>query len=63
VASFPGDGATILQAVEPDGRVVGELRLPVEMDLFEIGMDYILGAYQLPDGEQRVSAYQFRRSR
>jgi hypothetical protein len=33
------------------------------MDLFEIGMDYILGAYQLPDGEQRVSAYQFRRSR
>lgn len=63
VTSVPGDGVTIVQASEPDGRVVGEVRLPVEMDVFEIGIDYLLGAYQLPDGEQRVAAYQFRRSR
>jgi hypothetical protein len=33
------------------------------MDVFEIGSDYLLGAYQLPDGEQRVAAYRFSRSR
>jgi hypothetical protein len=63
VTSVPGDGVTIIQAAEPDGRVVGEVRLPVEMDVFEIGSDYLLGAYQLPDGEQRVAAYRFSRSR
>lgn len=55
------DGAPRLRAIAPDGRILGDVRLPVELDVFEVGADYILGAYEDEVGEQHVAMYRLHR--
>lgn len=58
-ASALGDSQTVLSAVTPEGRLLGDIHLPVDVTVFEIGRDYILGAYQRREGEDRVLLYRF----
>jgi hypothetical protein len=61
VLSAPGDANTQLRGFAADGRVVGNLTLPVNLNVFEVGADYVLGAREDADGEQYVTVYSFRR--
>jgi hypothetical protein len=59
--SFPGDSATVLHAISGDGSRLAEVRLPREVRVFEIGRDYILGAYEEEEtGEPHVAMYRLR---
>lgn len=57
VTSIPGDGATTIQVNSIDGVEIGTARLPFEFELCEVGIGYVLGVYQLGDGEQHVVGY------
>jgi hypothetical protein len=59
--SVPGDTATVLRALDPSGRVLGEVRIAVELKVFEIGRDYVLGTYEDRSGEPVVALYRLRR--
>ena len=61
VTSGPGDSVTTIRGTTPQGRALGELRLPDRFTPFEIGRDYILGVAQTADGEQHVREYRVRR--
>lgn len=61
VTSIPGDDATELRAIGADGGIVADLRLPVDMIVYEVGRDYILGTYEDGDGEPHVVMYRIRR--
>ncbi|MGH8570039.1 MAG: hypothetical protein ACREXU_19035, partial [Gammaproteobacteria bacterium] len=63
VISAPGDSVTRLRAIAPDGRILGDVQLPPETEVFEVGRDYILGAYSTEEGQQRVAMYRLRRGR
>lgn len=41
----------------PDGRAFGRVRLPVALEVFEIGADYLLGRWRNDDGEEFVQLY------
>lgn len=56
-ASALGDSETVLRAVTPSGYLLGEIHIPVDLRVFEIGGDYILGAYEDRDGTDRVVLY------
>jgi hypothetical protein len=55
--SVPGDTDTVLRAFGTTGAVLGELRLPLALRVFEIGRDYVLGGYEDDDGEPVVALY------
>lgn len=59
--SFPGDSATTLLGLRENGERVGEVTVPRELHVFEVGSDYVLGRYDDAEGEQHVAAYRFRR--
>lgn len=61
VTSPPGEGVTVLEGKRPDGTAAGELRLPVELHVFEVGSDYVLGVETVGSGEQHVLAWRFHR--
>lgn len=61
--SAPGDGATWLRAVGPAGAVLADVHLPVELTVFEVGDDYILGRYDDGSGEQHVALYRLHRGK
>jgi hypothetical protein len=61
VTSPHGEGMTVLEGRRPDGTAAGELRLPVELQVFEVGHDYVLGAEATVSGEQRVLVWRFQR--
>ncbi len=61
VQSFPGDSTTSLSALRATGDVAGNVRLPHSMRVFEIGRDYLLGAYTDADAEPHVAMYRLRR--
>lgn len=61
VSSVPGDGATLIEALGVDGVRLGSLWISVELDLYEVGEDYVLGAYEAADGEQRILGVRVRR--
>ncbi len=61
VLSAPGDADTRLRAVTASGRVVADVRIPVGLTAYEVGHDYILGAYEASDGEPHVAVYRLRR--
>lgn len=61
--SVPGDTAAVLRAFDTTGRVLGEVRIPIELKVFEIGRDYVLGTYQDRGGEPVVALYGLRRGR
>jgi hypothetical protein len=59
VVSALGDGVTELQAINERGLVLGTIRLPNDVDVFEVGSNYLLAAYEAADGSQRVVLYPF----
>jgi 6-bladed beta-propeller protein len=58
--SIPGDSTTWLRGFGGDGRVLGDVRLPIELHVFEIGRDYVLGSYDAADGNLHVATYRLR---
>jgi hypothetical protein len=62
VTSVPGDETTEIRAFAPSGEELGRIHLPVEVRVFEIGSDYLLGAYAAPDGQELVALYRYRRA-
>jgi hypothetical protein len=44
-----------------DGRIVARVRLPRSLTVYEIGRDYVLGAYADDDDEMHVAVYRLRR--
>jgi len=63
VTSAPGDDRTELHGFSPSGQSLGEIRLPIETRLFEVGSEHILDAYEAPDGQAHVALYHFRQHR
>lgn len=63
VVSLPGDGNTVMRtnSVE-DGRPGGVITLPVELTIFEIGRNHILGYYEGEEGFPHVAMYRVTRS-
>lgn len=59
VVSPPGSRQTRLVAYRPDGSAVATLVIPVAIELFEVGMDHLLGRVESDDGEQEVRLYRF----
>ena len=63
VLSVPGDKDTQLRAHRATGQVVADVRVPVNLVVFEIGAGYILGVREDADGEQHVVMYRLHRAR
>lgn len=61
--SAPGDPTTHLRALAPDGRMLGEVHVPVALRLFEIGTDYVLGEHEDEGGETHLVMYRLRKGR
>ena len=59
--SVPGDTTAVLRALDESGRVLGEVRIPVGLKVFEIGRDYVLGTYDDADGAPVVALYRLRK--
>ena len=57
--SIPGDGETRLRGFSTDGSTIGELRIPIDLRIFEVGIDYVLGGFDGDLGEPHVVAYRF----
>lgn len=62
VTSFPGDPTTELRGFSSNGAPIATLSLPVGLRVFEVGTDFVLGAFEDASGEERVRAYRFRRN-
>jgi len=61
VLSTSGDPDTRLRCLRSDGRVIADVRIPVALTVFEIGLDYVLGGYEDEEGEPYVAVYRLRR--
>ncbi len=62
VLSTPGDSVTRIRAMQDNGEALGEVAIPVGLRVFEVGRDYVLGAYEDERGEPHVAMYRVRRS-
>ncbi len=58
--SMPGDGETWLRGLSPEGTIVADIRFPGDLTVFEVGRDYVLGAYEAETGEPHVAMYRLR---
>lgn len=63
VLSLLGDSATTLRVFARDGRVVGDVAIPAELDVLEIGSDYLLASGEDAEGEAWVRMHRVRRTR
>jgi hypothetical protein len=63
VLSAPGDPDTQLRAFGRDGSVAANVSFPVNLNIFEIGTDYVLGSRLDADGEERIVVYRLNRTR
>jgi hypothetical protein len=61
VVSSPGDAETRLRAIGARGRVVGEVRIPRDLRVMEVGSDYVLGVYDDASSTQHLAVYRLRR--
>jgi len=55
--SFPGDSMTAFRVIDGDGASIADVILDQELRVFEVGDDYVLGAYDKPDGEPHVALF------
>jgi hypothetical protein len=62
VTSIAGDSSTTLRGIGSDGHVLMDLEIPRDLRVFEVGRDYVLGAYEAPSGDPHVALFRFRRS-
>ena len=58
--SLPGDAETWLSAIDREGRIVADVRLPRFVSVFEVGDDYLLATYVDEGGEPFVVMYEIR---
>lgn len=64
VTSLPGDGETRIRVIDVDnGTLLGEVNLPVELTILEIGSDYLLASFEDEEGFPHVAKYDVRRIR
>lgn len=63
VLSAPGDGRTRLRAIRNDGAILADVQVPVELTVFEIGDDYVLGRYQDEIGRPYIVLFNLHRGR
>jgi hypothetical protein len=63
-AVIPGasDGETRLRAIDADGIVQGDVTVPIQLTVFEIGRDYILGGYRDSSELEHVVLFRLNRS-
>lgn len=59
-SSLAGNKPTLI-VVRPDGRLVARVQLPLALTIWEIGRDYILGAYSDANDEQHVAVFHLNR--
>jgi hypothetical protein len=52
-----GDSETILRVNDAHGYLKGEVHIPASLRVFEVGTDYLLGAYRLQSGDEHVVLY------
>lgn len=63
VTSLRGDMQTVMRAISADdGHLIGVVTLPVELTIFEIGENYILGSYEDEEGFPHVVVYRVNRT-
>ncbi len=60
--SFPGDGATRFRIIGPSLTPLAEVTIAEELDVFEVGGDYLLAGGENPDGDTWVRLYRVRRA-
>ncbi len=61
--SWPGDSVTTLRALDAAGRILADVTIPKDMTIFEVGPDYVLGAYEDRIGEPHVALYGMHRDK
>ena len=61
--TVPGDPNTRLRAIGVDGRTLGEILLPPNVIVLEIGRDYVLAAYDDADDLPHLAMYRLHRGR
>lgn len=61
--SHPSDSLTHLRAIAADGRVLGDVLIPKDMRVFEVGQNYVLGAFDDDSGEPHVAMFEYRREK
>jgi hypothetical protein len=59
VISAPGDGRTMLRVFTTSGQIIGDLTIPSEVELYEVGRDYLLGSYSDDTGAPYVVMYHY----
>jgi 6-bladed beta-propeller len=62
VVSPFGDSVTTVDVVTPGGTPLASLSLPADVDLFEVGADYLLGERDDSTGVQHVIEWRYRRA-
>ena len=58
VRSFPGDVTTLIRVFNKKGVMLADVELPVQLQVYEVGEDYLLGMYER-EGRPRVAAFAF----
>jgi hypothetical protein len=61
VLSVPGDPTTRLRAIRENGTVVADVTVPVNLSVFEVGADYMIGAREDENGEPHLMVFRLRR--
>ena len=54
---LPGQDRNLLTVFDPEGRVLGFVEMPFEAEVYEIGLDYILGGTEDELGVERVQLW------
>jgi hypothetical protein len=62
VVSAPGDSETRLHAMSATCHLLGEVTVPIDLRIFEVGRDYVVGAYEDTTGEPHVAVYRLHRN-
>lgn len=61
VLSVPGDPTTRLRVLRENGASVADLTVPVNLTVFEVGADYLLGGREDETGEPHLMLFRVRR--
>ena len=62
VRTFPGDQMTLIRVFDEDGGMMADVELPVQVQVYEVGEDYILGMVHPREQRSKVVVYNLDRS-
>ncbi len=54
----PGDTARVWTVFDPDGRWLGDVVVPTELRVTDVGEDYVLGVWRDADGVQTIRSFE-----